>query len=176
MTPDYDVIIAGGVYAGLTAGRMLKKAGKKILIPEASDRVGGRVFTRQPEGGRYIDLGAQWVGPTQNKMYALIKAFGLTTFPTYDEGKSQLYWKGKLKQYKGLIPPLPMLSQLSLDRWIRKMKRLSSTINLEAPWHSPGASHWDSITLQSWSAIWYGYMEGAVLSGERAAREVLESL
>jgi ribulose 1,5-bisphosphate synthetase/thiazole synthase len=29
LIPDYDVIIAGGGDAGLTAGRMLKKAGKK---------------------------------------------------------------------------------------------------------------------------------------------------
>jgi monoamine oxidase len=129
---------------------MLKKAGKKILVLEARDRVGGRVFTRQLDGGLYVDLGAQWVGPTQDKMYALLKEFGLETFPTYDEGKSQLYWNGQLKQYKGLIPPLPILSLLSLDRGIRKMNRLSSTINLEAPWNSPGASHWDSMTLQSW--------------------------
>ena len=137
MTTDYDVIIAGGGYAGLIAARILKKAGKNILLLEARDRVGGRVFTRELDGGQYIDLGAQWIGPTQDKIYGLLKEFGIKSFPTYDEGKSQLYWNGRLKQYKGLIPPLPILSLLSLDAGIKKINRLSATIDLTSPWNSP---------------------------------------
>jgi monoamine oxidase len=150
LTPDYDAIIAGAGYAGLTAARMLKKAGKNILVLEARDRVGGRVHTRHLEEGTYVDLGAQWVGPSQDKIYDLLKEFGLKTFPTYDEGKSLLYWKGKLKRYKGLIPPLPVYSLLSLDAGIKKINRLSASINLDKPWNSPMADHWDSMTMQSW--------------------------
>ncbi len=129
---------------------MLKKAGKKILLLEARDRVGGRVFTRHLEDGQYIDLGAQWIGPTQDKMYALLREYNIQSFHTHDEGKSLFYWQGKLKQYKGLIPPLPILSLLSLDRAIKKINRLSATINPNAPWNSPRSAHWDSMTLQSW--------------------------
>jgi monoamine oxidase len=150
LATDYDVIIAGGGYAGLTTARILKKEGKKILVLEARDRVGGRVLTRQLDGGHYVDLGAQWVGPTQDKMYALLKEFGIKTFPTYDEGRSLLYWKGKLKQYKGLIPPLPIFSLLSLDAGIKKINRLSASVNLDQPWKSPGAEQWDNMTMQSW--------------------------
>ena len=40
-----DVIIVGGGVTGLTAGLMLKKAGHKVKILEASSRIGGRVQT-----------------------------------------------------------------------------------------------------------------------------------
>ncbi len=150
MAAEYDVVIAGAGYAGLTAARLLKNAGRLVLVLEARDRVGGRVHTRHLDDHHYVDLGAQWIGPSQDKMYALLKEFDISTFHTYDEGKSQLYWAGKLKQYKGLIPPLPVYSLLSLDAGIKKMNKLSASINVDQPWASPGADHWDSMTLQGW--------------------------
>ncbi|HEY1055506.1 MAG TPA: FAD-dependent oxidoreductase, partial [Emticicia sp.] len=106
----YDTIIIGAGYAGLTATRELLKAGKNVILLEARTRVGGRVHTQYFDDGSYVDLGAAWVGPTQDKMYALAKEFGVQTFPTYDEGKSTLLYNNKLKHYKGIIPPLPIPS------------------------------------------------------------------
>lgn len=40
---DVDVLIVGAGIAGLTAAKILKKAGKSFKIIEASDRIGGRV-------------------------------------------------------------------------------------------------------------------------------------
>jgi protoporphyrinogen oxidase len=45
-----DVIIIGAGLAGLTAAKILKAAGKKIKILEASDGIGGRVRTDQQDG------------------------------------------------------------------------------------------------------------------------------
>lgn len=53
-----DVIIIGAGIAGLTAAKFLKKAGKKILILEASNGVGGRVRTDY-KGGFILDRGFQ---------------------------------------------------------------------------------------------------------------------
>jgi len=146
----YDTIVVGAGYAGLTATRELIKAGKKVILLEARDRVGGRVYTQHFEDGSYVDLGAAWVGPTQDKIYALAKEFGVQTFPTYDEGKSILYFNNKLKHYKGIIPPLPIGALLSLDMAIKRMNKLSKTVDLQNPWNTPNAAYYDSMTLASW--------------------------
>jgi len=50
MKKNAEVIIIGAGVAGLTAAKVLKAAGKSILILEASDSVGGRVRTDEVDG------------------------------------------------------------------------------------------------------------------------------
>ncbi|HSF46715.1 MAG TPA: flavin monoamine oxidase family protein [Chitinophagaceae bacterium] len=163
MSNSYDVIVVGAGYSGLSAARLLKDAGKKVLLLEARDRVGGRVHTRHLENGQYVDLGAQWIGPTQSRMYELLREFNIPGFKTHDEGKTILHWRGKTKTYKGLIPPLPVPALLSLNNAIKKMNRLSASIDPSCPWKAHHAEHWDSITLQSW-------MDGQMMN--RKAKEL----
>src|SRR5712671_4415731 len=42
----YDVVVVGAGMAGLTAARSLAEAGLKVLVAEAQDRIGGRIWTR----------------------------------------------------------------------------------------------------------------------------------
>ncbi|MGB8416821.1 FAD-dependent oxidoreductase [Paraburkholderia sp.] len=51
--------------SGLSAARALTRAGKSVLVLEARDRVGGRTLSRTLDNGVTIDLGGQWVAPTQ---------------------------------------------------------------------------------------------------------------
>lgn len=146
----YDVLVVGAGYAGLTAVHELRKAGKHVLLLEARDRVGGRVHTQRFDDGTYVDLGGAWVGPTQDRIYALARAFGVETFKTFDTGKSIQFFRGKVKRYKGLIPPLPLLSLLSLDAAIKRLNKLSRTINLTEPWKTPDAQRLDTTTLATW--------------------------
>lgn len=63
MSFDFDVIILGAGLAGLAAARELGNSGKSVLIVEARDRAGGRVFTtRDPATDYPIELGPEWVG------------------------------------------------------------------------------------------------------------------
>lgn len=149
MPHSFDCIVIGAGYAGLTATRELLRAGKTVKLLEARDRVGGRVHTQHFKDF-YLDMGAAWIGPTQDRIYALCKEFNIGTFATYDKGKSTLLMDGKQKIYKGLIPPLPIPALLSLDGGIKKINKLSKTVNLESPWLTPDAAKWDSMTLQTW--------------------------
>jgi monoamine oxidase len=147
---SYDVIVVGAGYSGITAAHTLLKAGKKVLLLEARDRVGGRVHTKHLDDGTYIDLGGQWAGPTQDRLYQIARETGVETFATYDKGKSLLSLNGKLRAYNGLIPPLPLPALLSLDIALKKINRLSKGIDTGSPWSHPKAAHWDRMTLAGW--------------------------
>lgn len=64
----YDAIIVGAGFSGLLAARELYRAGKNILLLEARDRVGGRIYTQWLDEHTYVDLGGQWIGSTQSAL------------------------------------------------------------------------------------------------------------
>ena len=74
-----DTVIIGAGVAGLTAARLLGRAGRRVVVLEARDRVGGRVWTDRT-GGRVTDLGASWIhGIVGSPVAAAADAFGLPT-------------------------------------------------------------------------------------------------
>ena len=57
---DFDVIVAGAGYAGITAARDMSDRGLSVLVLEASERVGGRAFSSVFSGrDERIEHGAQ---------------------------------------------------------------------------------------------------------------------
>ena len=90
---DYDVVIIGAGMAGMTAARLLSRAGPglKVLILEARGRVGGRMFTapdKKRELPRHgVELGAQFVHGSKAATWELIKEFGIETRPANSFGE-----------------------------------------------------------------------------------------
>src|SRR5712691_1720595 len=85
--PEADVAIVGAGLAGLSAARDLTKAGRSVLALEARDRVGGRTLNHHLGGGKVVEVGGQWIGPTQDRIAALDAELGVETFPTYIAGR-----------------------------------------------------------------------------------------
>ena len=83
----YDAIVVGAGIAGLTAASTLKKNGvEKILILEAADRIGGRVWTEDPWGTK-LELGASWIHGIENSpTYQMIQDMSLPIQPTTYNG------------------------------------------------------------------------------------------
>ena len=68
---ECEALVIGAGYAGLAAARELMNAGVDVLVVEARDRVGGRVWTTTTPTGAVIDHGGQWIGPGQDLLQKL---------------------------------------------------------------------------------------------------------
>ncbi|MGH7161306.1 MAG: FAD-dependent oxidoreductase, partial [Acetobacteraceae bacterium] len=76
---DCDVVVVGAGVAGLAAARTLRAAGQRVIVLEASGRIGGRAWTVQPAalGGDWFDMGAQWLHAAEtNPLSAIAEAAG----------------------------------------------------------------------------------------------------
>ena len=67
----HDVIVVGAGISGLTAAWRLAQAGKRVKVLEANPRVGGRTLNHRFASGDVVEVGGQWVGPTQERILAL---------------------------------------------------------------------------------------------------------
>jgi len=71
---DYDVIVVGGGFSGVTAARDCQKNGLRTLLLEAKSRVGGRTFDTQFRG-HHVELGGTWVHWTQSAVWSEIMRY-----------------------------------------------------------------------------------------------------
>lgn len=74
---DRKVIIIGAGISGLAAGYKLKQAGIPVTILEARNRIGGRIFSYNITDNLVIELGAEWVGKSHERILELCKEFNL---------------------------------------------------------------------------------------------------
>ncbi|EME46573.1 hypothetical protein DOTSEDRAFT_87098 [Dothistroma septosporum NZE10] len=85
-TETVDVVVIGAGLSGLQTAVDLQKAGLKVKVIEARDRVGGKTWSRDFQGS-ICDVGAAWINDTnQERMYALAKRFGLELIPQNTDG------------------------------------------------------------------------------------------
>src|SRR3989440_12311698 len=147
---EADVAVVGAGLAGLTAARRLVDAGLEALVVEARDRVGGRTLNHDIGDGKVVEVGGQWVGPTQRRMLALSQELGVDTFPTHDEGDNVIEWRGDLKRYRGAIPRInPAILADAAQAQVR-LDRMARRVPLEAPWEADRAGRWDAQTYATW--------------------------
>jgi len=159
---DADVVVVGAGLAGLVAARCVVAGGKQPLVVEARARVGGRLLNEEIGSGKVVEVGGQWVGPTQERIAALARELGVETFPTHDEGRHLIEMSGKLTSYAdpitgasvGLVRDLSrVISPLALadfEYGRRRLDRMASSVPLEQPWLAPKAVDWDGQTFATW--------------------------
>lgn len=142
-----EAIIIGAGFSGIAAARQLQREGISFLLLEGNDRIGGRVYTRHFDDGSYLDLGGQWIGPTQTRMYELAAEYAMETFTTYNQGLNHIELNGKAKTYRGLIPNTDILSLLNLEFVIRRLQHMAKAVDRSAPHTHPNAEALDGRTL-----------------------------
>jgi monoamine oxidase len=149
-TREVDVAIVGAGLAGLAAARDVKAAGASAVVLEARDRVGGRVLNEPLGDGVVVEVGGQWIGPTQDRLAALAGELGVETFPTYDDGANVIEWRGGLRRYSGAIPRINPLVLADVLRAQRKLNAMAAQVPLDRPWAAAKAAEWDSQTAHTW--------------------------
>ena len=145
-----DVVIVGAGLSGLMAARTLLAAGVEPLVLEARDRVGGRTWTRPASDGTLLDLGGQWIGPTQRRVLALAKELGVQTFKTWDIGENIEYRGGERATYSGAIPTHDPVTSADAVEAMLTLNVMATQVPLDAPWTAPNALEWDAQTFDTW--------------------------
>ncbi|MBN3787680.1 NAD(P)/FAD-dependent oxidoreductase [Burkholderia sp. Ac-20353] len=99
---EFDVIVIGGGFAGLTAARDCSQKGMKTLLLEARTRIGGRTFTSQYRD-HHVELGGTWVHWAQPHVWAEITRYGLTLAETPGASPTDFAWRseGAIKRADG---------------------------------------------------------------------------
>jgi monoamine oxidase len=147
---DADVCVIGAGYAGLVAARHLVHAGSSVVVLEARDRVGGRVWTRPAPDGTPLDVGGTWLGPGQDAAYALAAEVGITTYPTWAKGDTVIVGARGVKRYHGSVPNINPISVASLGVAMARLDRMAKQVPLEDPWNAKRARSWDSQSVGTW--------------------------
>jgi monoamine oxidase len=149
---ECDVCVIGAGYAGLTAARRLGQAGRSVVVLEARDRVGGRIWTFPIPAGGVVDRGGAWIGPQHDAILRLANEVGVATYKTWVKGAHLLIGEGRTRRYTGLIPKIHPLAVLTLALANRKINKMARQVPLDAPWTAPRAAEWDARSVASWLA------------------------
>lgn len=144
-----QVLVVGAGYAGLATAVELLDEGVDVVVLEAADRVGGRIWSESRDGV-VVDHGGQWVGPTQTRLLAWAERFGCPTFPSYDVGRHVEVWEDGTTYPFSSDQHSEGPGAADYERVERLLDTLAGTIDLDDPLACPSLEEWDSQTVHSW--------------------------
>ena len=107
--PPGPVVVVGAGVAGLGAGRDLVAAGRPVVVLEARDRIGGRVWSVDM-GDAVVDLGGSWLhGLRDNPLTRITESLGIELVPTdyedallFDSNGAPVPWVRLGDQYEAV--------------------------------------------------------------------------
>ncbi|MGZ3767503.1 MAG: flavin monoamine oxidase family protein [Mucilaginibacter sp.] len=96
---EENIAIIGAGIAGLNAAYQLQKQGIKATLYEASDRIGGRIFTMRDVFGKDIttEVGGEFIDTTHADILQLVKELNLSLYDLRDDhlDRKAFYFGGK---------------------------------------------------------------------------------
>lgn len=152
-----DVVVVGAGLSGLAAARLLAAAGREVLVLEARDRVGGRTLNHSIGNGRVVEVGGEFVGPTQDRLLALAQAVGVQTFSVYNQGSNVEIIGGQRSLYPAStgIPTDPQTQNFLLEL-LAKVGPIAQEVGPAAPWRAKRAKELDRTTLAEFTQSFIG--------------------
>lgn len=124
-----DVIVIGAGLAGLRAATDLRAAGLDVVVLEARDRVGGRVWSHRFENGQTAERGAEFIDGNHTEVLALAAALGLSL----TERSADLDPQATLIDAGGRSVPMHLHASLADDlaRWEAALATVQPTDEFE---------------------------------------------
>ncbi|QSQ17556.1 flavin monoamine oxidase family protein [Myxococcus landrumensis] len=141
---EVDVAVVGAGLSGLSAARMLARAGCSVVVLDARDRVGGRTLNQRTVGNRQVDGGGQWVGGSQTRVMALADELGIPRIAQHETGLRVAHVNGTRVTFEKEVPGAETLHLQAV------LENLARQVPLEAPWSAPGAALLDAQSVADW--------------------------
>ncbi|WP_181801483.1 flavin monoamine oxidase family protein [Streptomyces shenzhenensis] len=144
----YDVIVIGAGFAGLTAARDQRDAGRSVLVLEARDRIGGRTHYDYLEGlDQKVELGGTWVVPSHQPHVAReVARYGLEYTTSPEPENFAWHFNGTLA--KGGFP-VPFEEIPELERAVALIIEESRRIEFGRPFEEQALEDLD-ISFAQW--------------------------
>jgi len=140
MNNTYDTIVVGAGHNGLVTAAYLAKAGRRVLVLESRDRVGGAASTEEIFPGFRVDTGAHRVGGLSTKVVGDLGLAGHglelldadpCVFVPVEEGKPLTMWRDAQRTADSIRE----FSPSDADAWIPFTELLGKAAAfLEAVW------------------------------------------
>ena len=146
---EADVIVVGAGLSGLIAAREVVRAGREVVVLEASDRVGGRILTEEPVPGVFLELGAQWFGDTHHRMAALAAELGVEIYDQFEVGETTYEFGGEVLR-EAAFHDRYAADVAAVERVLRRLDVMAESVSVAEPWAAPDADEWDRITVAQW--------------------------
>jgi monoamine oxidase len=115
MAERYDVIVVGGGFAGVTAARECALRGRRTLLLEARDRLGGRTWSSSWNGFQ-IEYGGAWVHWHQPHTFSELTRAGLSVSVSDDAGRA--HWHVGDERREGTIEQRDAIARRGWDRFV----------------------------------------------------------
>jgi len=120
-----DCVVVGAGLSGLYAARHLARAGVKVVVFEAAERLGGRVDSCRADQRYAYDRGAQWISNDQPRMMALAQEAGIALHPTFRRGAVLVAQGNGFRRHKYAGGELSIVARIDLAiALIRLTRRL----------------------------------------------------
>lgn len=120
MNFDCDVLIIGAGAAGLASAVRLSSSGLSVIVLEARDRVGGRIYTKR-SGPNVVELNAEFVHGRPDEIFDIIHESGFQAEEV--NGKHWYFENGKLSKSHDFFGEIDsVMNALKTERSDRSFK------------------------------------------------------
>jgi monoamine oxidase len=112
----YDALVLGAGAAGLAAALKLSRAGKRVALIEARDRVGGRIFTQHAAladaaDSVPVELGAEFIHGLPTETWRWVREFGLANYEL--DGAALRFAEGRLRSVEPRSASYSVLKEMT---------------------------------------------------------------